>query len=179
MDRDICTALIPHGNIISRLLYEQNALVRYFSTVERRAGFTRFMPLCLFTRENFETAARICAGGKRENAAPSVIMPPVFAHGMIVYPVKLGVNLTPVMPPFFERCLPDDLSARGKNICGIITVFASVPSTARAVDFSRIMQSPEQRITVFKLCQIDFRAAGSRIWEWKINQTKWIKLGKQ
>jgi hypothetical protein len=170
----VCAALIPHGNILSDLLREQNTLLREFCAAKSGATLVRFMPFCLFLRENFETAARILDAGKQKNA-PIAIMPPVFARGVMVYPVKLDIDLTPVIPPFLERCLQD--APREKNECGFITAFTPAsPDGGEVLHFAPAAQYAERPMTVFKLCQIEFRAAGSCAWEWNIFQTKWIKF---
>jgi hypothetical protein len=175
----VYTALVPHGNIISVLLHEQNAILCRLSAFETRAVFQRFMPLCLFLREDFETAAGVLAARKRKSAAPVVIMPPALARNMIVYPAQLDAGLTPVIPPFLERCLPRDSMPREKNECGFVTAFAPfspVSCGSGAIYPAPIIQCAERAITVCKLCRIEFIFNGLCAWEWRTGSAKWIKF---
>jgi hypothetical protein len=164
------TALIPHGNVLSILLREQDDVLR---SVYAKTGacFFRMMPLALFLTEPFEKAL----ANARQNAVYT-ILPAVHVNNLVVYP----------MPSTQKKlCVPECLCIGKTNTAikppnGIITAFTANQSAHDASithDTQQALLSGQHalRVNVYKLCAINFSYDDKNNWQWSITKTQWIK----
>jgi hypothetical protein len=167
-------------------------------TSETPAPFFRFMPLGLFLEYDFDSALRFFSHRKNAEIKNSggdelVILPPVYAQGLAVYPVQfsggepLASHLT--VPEFLT---PNNAQHLTRIHCGIITAFsptliADTKSNDAVLTEPTVIadaSSPAtifsaRHISVFKICEVEFSHSKSKnlyAWEWTIKKTKWIKL---
>jgi hypothetical protein len=156
-------AIIPHGNILSPLMREQNTIVN-------SAGgdfFFRFMPLCLFLKEDFAAALEILQKAR----GCLVIQKPVLYNSIIAYPVTHEFGITEVFPDFLIK---DDLLCAAR--AGIVTAFS--PASAKEPQIFPPLDCKERAVSVFRLCAIEFFSHGETAWSWNIIKTKWFKMKK-
>jgi hypothetical protein len=163
-----CTALIPHGNILHSLMREQNS---FLDSLCKTEIFFRFMPLCLFFKEDFLEAVRILQEGGAAAKTPLIIKKPARFCNIIMYPVEHEFGITEIFPDFLIK---------GESLCavrgGIVTAFS--PQRTKEMTPLPAMEFSERAVTVFQLCQIDFAVSDSFAWSWNIVKTKWFKIKK-
>jgi hypothetical protein len=129
--------------------------------------FFRFMPLCLFLKEDFAATLKIL----QEARGRLIIQKPALYNSTITYPVKHEFGITEVFPDFLIK--DDPLYAAR---AGIVTAFA--PAPAKDPPVLPPLDWQERAVSVFRLCAIEFFAHGENAWSWNIIKTKWFKLKK-